>query len=236
MQYFYTPHITGTQAILEAEEAAHCAQVLRKRPGDAINLVDGKGNWYQGILAESHKKRCLIDIKDTRAEILPHSAKIHIAIAPTKNINRLEWFLEKATEIGIHRITPILCQRSERKKIRNDRLNKILLAAMKQSLKATLPILDELQPFGKWLESLEKETTSSKFIAYCNEEDRLPLQTTYQAGNDVILLIGPEGDFHPKEVEAAKAAGFTGVSLGPSRLRTETAGIVGCHTLNLVNL
>jgi 16S rRNA (uracil1498-N3)-methyltransferase len=158
MQYFYTPNISGSQAILEAEEAAHCAQVLRKRLGDTINLVDGKGNWYQGILVESHKKKCLIEIKDIRAEILPHPARIHIAIAPTKNINRLEWFLEKATEIGIHRITPILCQRSERKTIRNDRLEKILLAAMKQSLKATLPILDELQPFGKWVEGLAEET------------------------------------------------------------------------------
>ncbi|MFK7807435.1 MAG: 16S rRNA (uracil(1498)-N(3))-methyltransferase [Saprospiraceae bacterium] len=235
MQYFYTSNIKGNHAILEAEEAAHCAQVLRKRPGDPINLVDGRGNWYQGILTESHRKKCIVEIRDSRAEVLPHTAKIHIAIAPTKNINRLEWFLEKATEIGIHRITPILCQRSERKKIRNDRLEKILLAAMKQSLKATLPILDELQPFDNWITDLSVEENTQKFIAYCNEENRLPLQTTYKAGNDVLLLIGPEGDFHPNEVKAAKAAGFTGVSLGPSRLRTETAGIVGCHTLNLKN-
>lgn len=235
MQYFYTPDIEGKQAILQTEEAAHCVQVLRKRLGDEIHFVDGLGNWYEGILVESHKKKCVIDITSTRLEVPPHTAQIHIAIAPTKNISRLEWFLEKATEIGIHQITPILCQRSERKTIRNDRLEKILLAAMKQSLKARLPILEELQPFGKWIESLPTEVNTERYIAYCNEDDRLPLQTTYQAGKNVILLIGPEGDFHPNEVVQAKGAGFTGISLGPSRLRTETAGIVACHTLNLLN-
>ena len=235
MQYFYTPHIDNNQGFLEAEEAAHCAQVLRKRPGDIIQFVDGKGNWYKGVLAESHKKKCVIDIKKTKAEQLAHSVKIHIAIAPTKNISRLEWFLEKATEIGISRITPIICQRSERKKIRTDRLQKILISAMKQSLKATLPQLDELQPFDKWINHFALDDATQGLIAYCNETDRTPLKTTYLPGKDVILLIGPEGDFSVEEVAMAKKAGYSGVSLGASRLRTETAGIVGCHTLNLMN-
>jgi 16S rRNA (uracil1498-N3)-methyltransferase len=235
MHYFYTPHIEGKRAFLNEEEAAHCAQVLRMKAGDPIHFVDGKGNWFEGILAESHKKKCVIDIQKSRAEVPPHPAQIHIAIAPTKNIDRLEWFLEKATEIGIHRITPIICQRSERKIIRADRLEKILLAAMKQSLKATLPILEQAQPFNEWIKKLTIEPQTLAYIAHCNETDRIPLQATYKAGKNVILLIGPEGDFHPNEVTAAKAAGFTGVSLGPSRLRTETAGIVGCHILNLMN-
>jgi 16S rRNA (uracil1498-N3)-methyltransferase len=235
MHYFYTPHIEGNRAVLDEEEAAHCAQVLRMKAGDPIHFVDGKGHWYEGILAESHKKKCVIDIQKSRAEVLPHQVQIHIAIAPTKNMDRMEWFLEKATEIGIHRITPIICQRSERKIIRLDRLEKILVAAMKQSLKATLPILEEAQPFGSWIKNLTIQPQTLAYIAYCNETERIPLQTTYEAGKNVILLIGPEGDFHPNEVTVAKAAGFTGVSLGPSRLRTETAGIVGCHILNLMN-
>ena len=236
MQYFYTPHIAEGQAILEAEEAAHCVQVLRKRIGDVIYLVDGRGHWYEGILAEANKKKCLVSIRHWREEVLPHPAKIHIAIAPTKNIHRFEWFLEKATEIGIHRIIPILCRRSERKKIRPDRLQKIIIAAMKQSLKATLPILDDLQPFDKYLDSMYASAKNKlHFIAHCSHDRRQALHKSYQKGKDVVVLIGPEGDFHPDEIKKASEMGFVGISLGASRLRTETAGIVACHTLNLLN-
>ena len=231
MILFYTDDVDGNIARLDVEQARHCVQVLRKKEGDAISFVDGAGGFYEGIIQETGKKKCVIQILKTHHAYNKRPFKLHIAIAPTKNINRLEWFLEKATEIGIDEISLIICHHSERRKVRTDRLRKILVAAMKQSLKAYLPILHEPISFKQFVQT--PRINCLKYIAQGAEN--MPLKDNYQAPKDVLLLIGPEGDFSKEEISLAFANGFQGVNLGSSRLRTETAGIVACHTLNLLN-
>ncbi|MEM6700341.1 MAG: 16S rRNA (uracil(1498)-N(3))-methyltransferase [Bacteroidota bacterium] len=232
MQLFYTTNINNQIAILEAEEARHL-QVLRKKVGDQIHLVDGKGFFYLAELLELHKKEAQLRILSGEQQT-PSSFSLHIAIAPTKNIARLEWFLEKATEIGIQEITPIYCEHSERKRIRLDRLEKIVLSAMKQSNRAYLPKLNEETTFKQFVRA-QQDKQIFKYIAHCEEEEKVEFYDNYQARKDVLVLIGPEGDFSFSEIELAKNAGFLGVSLGKARLRTETAGIVACHTIQLLN-
>ncbi len=231
MILFYTDDVDGNIARLDVEQARHCVQVLRKKEGDAISFVDGTGNFYEGIIQETGKKKCVIQILKTHHSFNKRPFKLHIAIAPTKNINRLEWFLEKATEIGIDEISLIICNHSERRKVRTDRLRKILVSAMKQSLKAYLPILHEPISFKQFVQT--PRINCSKYIAQGAEN--MPLKDNYEAPKDVLLLIGPEGDFSKQELTLAYANDFQGVNLGNSRLRTETAGIVACHTLNLLN-
>ena len=231
MILFYTSDIDGNIARLDAEQARHCVQVLRKKEGDTISFVDGQGGFHEGIIHETGKKKCVIQISKTQQEFNKRPFNLHIAIAPTKNTNRLEWFLEKATEIGIDEITPIICHHSERRKLRTDRLQKILVAAMKQSLKAYLPILNEPISFKQFIQL--PRTNLVKYIAQGAEN--AALKDNYSAKKDVLLLIGPEGDFSPTELSMAYDNGFQGINLGKSRLRTETAGIVACHTLNLLN-
>ena len=233
MNLFYTTNIQDGIACLPEEEARHCMQVLRHKEGDEITFADGKGNWYTGIILEGSKKSCLLSIRQRKelTHVLP--CKLHIAIAPTKNINRIEWFLEKATEIGIHRISLIISEHSERRKVRIDRLEKVILTAMKQSLKAHLPTLDkDLVPFKTFI---QQEQSGQKMIAYLGEGVNSTLKENYQVGDDVCIMVGPEGGFSAREAEAAIAAGFLPVSLGKSRLRTETAGVTACHTINLIN-
>jgi len=177
MILFYTNTIDGNIARLDTEQARHCVQVLRKKEGDAISFVDGTGGFYEGLIQETGKKKCIIQILKTHHAYHKRPFKVHIAIAPTKNINRLEWFLEKATEIGIDEITPIICNHSERRKIRTDRLQKILIAAMKQSLKAYLPQLNEALPFKQFIQI--PRTNYSKYIAQGAEN--MPLKDNYQA-------------------------------------------------------
>ncbi len=231
MILFYTDDVDGNIARLDVEQARHCVQVLRKKEGDAISFVDGEGGFYEGIIQETGKKKCVIQILKTHHAYNKRPFKLHIAIAPTKNINRLEWFLEKATEIGIDEISLIICHHSERRKVRTDRLRKILVSAMKQSLKAYLPILHEPISFKQFVQT--PRINCSKYIAQGAEN--MPLKDNYEAPKDVLLLIGPEGDFSKQELTLAYANDFQGVNLGNSRLRTETAGIVACHTLNLLN-
>lgn len=231
MQLFYAYSVQSDQAILDTEETRHCTKTLRKKVGDTIFLVDGKGGMYKGRIDDFDKKSCQLTILDTLVDNQKRDFNIHIAIAPTKNISRLEWFLEKTTEIGIDSITPILCQRSERKHIRLDRLQKVILSAAKQSLKSKFPVLHELTKFKAFL---QKEHTGQKFIAHCNAEDLTPLQTAAVAQKDVLIMIGPEGDFSKEEVEWAEEQGFQSIGLGKSRLRTETAGIAACHTIHLI--
>ncbi|MFK7983302.1 MAG: 16S rRNA (uracil(1498)-N(3))-methyltransferase [Saprospiraceae bacterium] len=231
MILFYTNNIDGNIAHLDVEQARHCVQVLRKKEGDAISFVDGEGGFYEGLIQETGKKKCVIQILKTHHAYQKRPFNLHIAIAPTKNINRLEWFLEKATEIGIDEITPIICHHSERRKVRTDRLQKILIAAMKQSLKAYLPQLNEPLPFKQFIQI--PRTNYSKYIAQGAEN--IPLKDNYRAPNNVLVVIGPEGDFSKQELGMAFANNFQGVNLGNSRLRTETAGMVACHTLNLLN-
>ncbi|MFK7772110.1 MAG: 16S rRNA (uracil(1498)-N(3))-methyltransferase [Saprospiraceae bacterium] len=229
MQLFFTKNITGNIATFEAEEARHI-QVLRKQVGDVLHFVDGAGGMYKGEITEIHKKQCLLSILEHNPSYNERKVKLHIAIAPTKNIARLEWFLEKATEIGIDEITPILCVRSERKRIRTDRLEKITMSAMKQSLKAYMPKLNELTDSKEFM---KQNNDDIKYIAYCNDDALNHLKKEYSTAKNVTILIGPEGDFSPKEIKLALENGYQGISLGTSRLRTETAGIVACHIINL---
>jgi len=235
MQLFYTENIHGDYAEFDEVEARHAVQVLRKKVGDSLTFVDGKGGWYDSEVVETGKKKLIVKINKSHANFNPPKIKIHVAIAPTKNIDRFEWFLEKATEMGISSVTPLLCEHSERKRIRPDRLEKILLSAMKQSLKAYLPKLNELTDFQSFIENHETTKDEQRFIAHCQVENLTHLKNNCEAGKDVLLLIGPEGDFSKSEIETALAKKYKAVSLGKSRLRTETAGMVGVSLVHFLN-
>ncbi len=233
MNLFYTIQIEGEYAYFSEEESRHCTQVLRKKVGDIINFIDGKGGMYEGRIDEASKKKCVVQIKSRDLEYHKRSNYLHIAIAPTKNIARMEWFVEKATELGIDEVTPIFCKRSERKKIRIDRLQKIALAATKQSIKAYLPKINE---YCRINDFIRENSFSKKYIAYVNKEnDSRHLKEVYSKNEDVCILIGPEGDFTTSEIQLALENGFEAIGLGKSRLRTETAGIAACHIINLIN-
>ncbi|MEW5845071.1 MAG: 16S rRNA (uracil(1498)-N(3))-methyltransferase [Bacteroidota bacterium] len=232
MQIFYAPQIEGDVYRLPEDESKHCIRVLRMQSGDELYLTDGLGNLHTARIADSNPKQCLVQIVSTQKEFGKRPFNLHIAIAPTKNIDRFEWFLEKATEIGVDTITPLLCERSERKEVKVDRLQKIVVSAMKQSVKAYLPIVNEMQPFKDFIKSNRSDI---KAIAHCNNWGLEPFQKVIHVGRSVLVLIGPEGDFSPTEVSLAISNGFHEVSLSTSRLRTETAGVVACHTANLAN-
>ena len=234
MQLFYTTNIQNGLAILDEDEARHTVQVLRRKVGDAMQLTDGKGNLYEGEIVELGKKTGVVGIKKTIEAYNKRPFYLHIAIAPTKNIDRFEWFLEKATEIGIDEITPLICKRSERTVVKHERLNGILISAMKQSLKTYLPKLNEAIDFQRFMKNNFFQV-KNKMIAYCNDDSIRPLSIAYQKQQNSVILIGPEGDFTEGEVGMAFEHHFIGVSLGKSRLRTETAGLVACHTVNLLN-
>jgi 16S rRNA (uracil1498-N3)-methyltransferase len=232
MHIFYTPDISGKTYTLDETESKHGIRVLRLEKGDEITLVDGKGGLFVAEIEEPNPKRCTVNVIRKQLHFGQLNYRVHVAIAPTKNIERIEWFLEKATEIGIDRVTPLLCRYSERKEIKNERLEKIMVSAMKQSLKAYLPQLDELTKFNDFI---HQPFEGQKFIAHCEEQQRELLKNAIKTGENYLILIGPEGDFSTEEIEMALIAGFLPVSLGVSRLRTETAGVVACHTFNLLN-
>ena len=222
-------------AHLADDEAHHLISVLRKKVGDALIIVDGAGRFFTAELAELHKKTALARLLSEKTEVGKRPFRLHMAVAPTKNLDRFEWFLEKATEIGIEEITPIRCRRSEREVVRLDRLEKVIVAAMKQSQRAYLPKLNELVDFQAFMKKMEAEKTAQKFIAYCND-DALPLlKTQIEPRSDLLIFIGPEGDFSDDEIKLAKQNGFAGVSLGAARLRTETAAVAACLTASLMN-
>jgi len=231
MSLFYVPNLSFG-SVLSEEESQHAVKVLRLQTGDAITVIDGAGGFYKAVITNPHHKHCTFEITETILEFGKLNYKLHIAIAPTKNIERLEWFIEKATEIGIDEITPIVCRFSERKIVKEERLEKIIISAAKQSLKAFFPKLNPLCTFD---ELMNNHQASQKFIAHCYEEDKKLLQNEIRKSSDVLILIGPEGDFSKEEVQKAIALGFVPVSLGSSRLRTETAGVVACHTAAVIN-
>ena len=231
MALFYVPNISAGN-VLPEEESQHAVKVLRLQIGTEITVVDGVGGFYKARITQPHHKHCGFEIIETFAGFGKRDYKLHIAIAPTKNIERLEWFIEKATEIGIDEITPVICRFSERKIVKEERLEKIIVSAAKQSLKAYFPKLNPLSTFD---ELMKKHEASQKFIAHCYEEDKRLLQAEIKKTSDVLILIGPEGDFSMEEVQKAIFLGFIPVSLGESRLRTETAGVVACHTVAIVN-
>ncbi len=233
MQLFFNPDVNEntSQITFDREESKHIVKVLRKSVGDDLLITNGKG-WF--FIAEI----TLADIKNCIATITSKTFKperkynVHIAVAPTKMNDRYEWFLEKATEIGIDTITPIICDHSERKVIKIDRFEKILQSAMKQSLHYYMPKLNNAISFKEFV---KQEFTGQKFIAHCEETDKKSFKKELQPNEDVLILIGPEGDFSVKEIKQALQNGFIPVTLGETRLRTETAAIVACHSIAFVN-
>lgn len=238
MYLFYTPQIVGTADeigktySLDEEESGHCVRVLRYTRGDEILLTNGQGMTYTAVITNPHPKHCEFEVRTAEKQSKHHSNYIHIAIAPTKNVERIEWFVEKCTEIGVDEITPLLCRFSERKQLRIDRLQKIILSAAKQSLTPYLPKLNEMTDCTEFIRGTEEET---RFIAHCYKEDKRDLRNEIKPGKSVVVMIGPEGDFSEQEIAEALQHNFVPVSLGDSRLRTETAGIVACHICNLFN-
>lgn len=231
MHVFYTPDIE-TKKELPEEEAQHCIRVLRLTAGDEITLTDGKGNFYRAEISAATNKRCLVNITEVIYQQPLWPCHLHIALAPTKNMDRNEWFAEKATEIGFDELTFLNCRFSERKVIKTERIEKILVSAIKQSLKARLPLLNGMTDFDKFI---EQDFWGQKFIAHCYEGEKPLLKDVLKKGEDALVLIGPEGDFSEEEVKKAIDKGFIPISLGKSRLRTETAALVACHTMNLIN-
>ena len=231
MQLFYHPEVTHLtkQFVFEKEESRHIAKVLRKKEGDRLHLTNGKGYFFTVELLSSMPKQCVAQVLTAEKQSpLPYS--LHLVVAPTKLNDRYEWFLEKATEIGVSEITPILCDNSERKVIKTERYEKIILGAMKQSLKAHLPILNPMISFKEFISS-EKFGTTPTFIAHCKGAEKQSLKSVKPTSNQITILIGPEGDFSEKEIEMALQKMAESISLGESRLRTETAAIVACHSI-----
>lgn len=231
MHVVYTPDIQ-THAELPEEEAAHAVRVLRLQAGDEVMLTDGKGCFYRAEISTATNKRCLVNILETLPQAPLWKGHLHIAMAPTKNMDRTEWFAEKATEIGFDELTFLNCRFSERKVIKTERISKILVSAIKQSLKARLPQLNEMTDFNKFI---TQPFPGQKFIAHCYEGEKPLLKDMVHPGEDALVLIGPEGDFSEEEVRKATENDFIPISLGKSRLRTETAALVACHILNLQN-
>ena len=232
MHVFYTPNIDKTHELPE-EESQHCTRVLRLSAGDEIMLTDGKGSFYKATITAANNKRCLFEINETIPQEPLWKGHLHIAMAPTKNMDRNEWFAEKATEIGIDELTFLNCRYSERKVIKTERIEKIIVSGIKQSLKARVPLLNDLIDFKSFI---KQDFQGQKFIAHCyDENDKVYLKDVLKTDENVLILIGPEGDFSEEEVKLAKENGFKPISLGNSRLRTETAALVACHTFNLMN-
>ena len=228
MQLFFTEN-PESEIVLSKEESKHATKVLRKKEGDILNFTDGKGGFYKAEITVSDTKNCRLQIISSKQKPKQHNYHLHIAIAPTKNMDRYEWFLEKATEIGIDEITPIICEHSERKVLKTERCNRILLSAMKQSLKFHLPKLNEAITLKDFL---KQDFEGKKYIAHCEDGEKTELRKEEKA-NKTTVLIGPEGDFSAGEIELALQNQFKTTSLGTSRLRTETAGLVAVYSINL---
>ncbi|MES2797642.1 MAG: 16S rRNA (uracil(1498)-N(3))-methyltransferase [Bacteroidota bacterium] len=233
MHLFYEPNIL-TQPYLNEDDSKHAVKVLRHKVGDLINLVDGKGNWVTAKVVNTNFANLKLDLQSIVNEYNQPNYYIHIAIAPTKNNDRIEWFLEKTVEMGIDEITFIQTQKSERKELKLNRLEKIAVAAMKQSKKAYLP---KINPLIKLNDFLKQDLNNfQKFVAFVEQDNNNYLHNLANKKGTYLVLIGPEGDFSNEEIETLKKKDFQCISLGKSILRTETAGITVCNTLNMINL
>ncbi len=231
MELYYGQTSGDNTITLDEDESNHLIKVNRKNTGESVLVTDGEGNLFTTQLIEKTKRNCILEIKSVE-KTQPRNQKLHIAIAPTKNIDRMEWFLEKATECGIDEITFLVCRHSERRELKEDRLKRVLVAAMKQSLKTFLP---KLNPITDFKDFVNKESDSVKLIFTMMASDEKNLNVNYQKGKSLTALIGPEGDFHESELEMAQKNGYVFTSLGNSRLRTETAGINVCMLFNFIN-
>ena len=244
MNLFFCENIENNRGTFSPEESAHCIRVLRYRKGDEINVTDGKGSIFTAVVKTEDNSGCIFEVTGVVESIKKRDYRLHIGISPVKNMGRFEWFLEKVTEIGIDVITPVICTRTERPGINSERMRKILISSVKQALVPVLPVLEEAMDFKNFVLEIRKRygdpgTLNSnsllKLIGYCNEKHRLPLSHLYKAGSDVVFLIGPEGDFTSDEVTFSMDNGFIAVTLGDTRLRTETAGIVACTAISILN-
>lgn len=233
MHVFYTPDISADAYLLNEEESRHCTKVLRLGIGAQVYLIDGIGGLYKAEITGETKKNVALRVIETQREYNKRRQHLHIAVAPTKNIDRLEWFLEKATEIGIEEITPVICERSERKVVKEDRLYKVITSAVKQSLQAYHPVLN---PQIALADFLKQNNNSTKMIAHClDNAPRQYMSDLIQPAQDYTILIGPEGDFTPREIEMALQLGYKPLTLGNTRLRTETAALAACFEANYLN-
>ena len=236
MLLLYAPNI-ATNPQLPETEAHHCLKVLRMKAGDMLQITDGKGNFYraeiaEGIAGQARNDKCKVNILETISQPPLWKGTIEIALAPTKNLDRIEWFAEKATEIGIDKISFLRCRFSERKELSTERILKIMISAMKQSEKARLPVIQEMIDFKDFI---RRDFNGQKFIAHCYPGEKKILAQAYRKNENVLVLIGPEGDFSEEEIDLAAESGFVPVSLGESRLRTETAALTACQTIHVVN-
>lgn len=225
MHVFYTTAFQGDKAILTEEESLHLSKVLRLKEGSKVLLLDGKGGMFEGEVLIVHQKNTAIGHLRKLPSAAQRPYRLHVAIAPTKMMERLEWFLEKATEIGIDEITPLISKRTERDQVKLQRVEKIVLAAMKQSMNAKMPQLNEATTMSAFL---KKDINGATFIAHCIPGDKPLLTKKAIAQTNITVLVGPEGDFTQEEVDAALKAGYEAISLGESRLRAETAGVIVC--------
>lgn len=233
MQVFYAPDIDGDSYTLSEIESKHIIKVLRMKRNDSVMLIDGKGNLYEGVIAEPDFKRCVIEIKSVTNDFSKREYRLHIAISPLKNPDRFEWFIEKAVEIGVDEITPLISHATEKPNVKEERIRNIIISAMKQSLKAADTILN---PVCKYDTFIRQTFEGVKMIAHCDQSfDRKQIRTVYSKGKDAVILIGPEGDFTKTEIKDAIDNGFASIHLGDSRLRTETAGIAACHSIYFLN-
>ncbi len=231
---FFAPDLLQTLTLPESE-SGHAVRVLRHSVGDALEVVDGKGNLFRCTIVGAHPKGCAVEVVEQVALPKVWKPTITVAVAPTKNMDRMEWLVEKLVEIGVDEFVPVRCARSERKELKTERLEKIAVSAMKQSLKAVLPAVRPMVSIKDFLAEMSAKKCE-KFVGYCDDAtERRLLARAYTPGADVCLLIGPEGDFSPEEIGACVAAGFVPVTMGDNRLRTETAALVGCDTIHIVN-
>ena len=226
MNIFYCPEILKGQNFLDKEESAHAIRVLRMKQGNDLTIVDGQGGFYLSKITNANPNQCVFEIIEKKENFGKRNCFLHIAFAPTKNMDRTEYFLEKATEIGIDEITFLNCEKSERRILKIERTEKIVVSAMKQSIKAFLPKLNEITDFKKFIQS---QNAGSKFIAHCNEGEKISFKDVVRNNKNILILIGPEGDFSSDEIKFANENGYISITLGNSRLRTETAGIVACQ-------
>ena len=234
MQLFYAPDITLPQYTLTEEESKHAIKVLRLSIGDTIHITDGRGNLYTCQVISDNPKHCTVKVVESVAQFEKRNYCLTMAVAPTKNIDRFEWFLEKATEIGVDRFVALESEHSERRVIKPEREMKVVTAAVKQSLKAYHPTLEDMTEFKRFVTS---ELSGRKFIAHCGEavKGKSYLASTLKAGEDAVVLIGPEGDFSPEEVRLAVENGFEEITLGTQRFRTETAAVMAVAMVAVVN-
>ena len=224
--------INGSTASLTAEESWHCSRVLRNKAGDEVSLIDGKGSFYKARLQLVSDKRCLAEILSGPIEQVSRPYTLHLAVSPTKNMDRMEWMTEKAVEIGVDELSFIQCKHSERTVIKTDRIRKIVESAVKQSLQATIPRVNDLLPFDQFMMN---RTESQRLLAHCGEGTRTAIKQVSFANTFTLVMIGPEGDFSTQEVEQASRMGFNMLDLGHNRLRTETAGLFVCQAAALLS-